>query len=73
VRVSGISEAVEIWAFAAALKRLPVILRRRLVAARSVIRTDREIFELITQSQHGCETLSDQFAAEATKGATAEV
>ena len=73
VRVSGISEAVEIWGFAAALKRLPVILRRRLVAARSAIRTDREIFELITQSQPGCEARSDQFEAEATKGAPAEV
>jgi len=73
VRVSGISEAVELWAFAAALKRLPVILRRRLVAARSVIRTDREIFELITQGQRGGEALSDQFAVEPTKGAAAEV
>jgi len=69
VRVSGISQAVEIWGFAAALKRLPVILRRRLVAARSAIRTDREIFELITQNQRGCEALSDQFEAEVTKGA----
>jgi GT2 family glycosyltransferase len=73
VRVSGISEAVEIRSFAAALKRLPVILRRRLVAARSATRTDREIFELITQSQRGCEAPSDQFEAEIAKKAPAKV
>jgi GT2 family glycosyltransferase len=73
VRISGISEAVEIWVFAAALKRLLVILRRRLVAARSAMRSDREIFELITQSQRGGEARSDQFEAEVTKGAPAEV
>ena len=73
VRVSGISAAVEIWSFLAALKRLPVILRRRLVAARSATHTDREIFELITQSQRGGEARSDQFDAEVTKGAPAQV
>jgi GT2 family glycosyltransferase len=62
VRVSGISAAVEIWSFLAALKRLPLILRKKVLAARTAIRTDREIFELIGRSRRGSyEALSDQF------------
>jgi len=66
-RASGISEPVEMRSLLAALKRLPVILRRRLVAARSAIRTDREIFALVTQRQQGSNILSGQFEAEAAK------
>jgi GT2 family glycosyltransferase len=62
VRVSRISAVVEIWSFLAALKRLPVILRKKVLAARTAVRTDREIFELIARSQRGSyEALSDQF------------
>src|ERR1700730_9330595 len=60
-RASGISGKLEMRSFLAALKRLPVILRRRLVAARSAIRTDREIFELVAQCQQGSDALSGQF------------
>jgi len=72
-RASGIGERVEMRSFIAALKRLPVILRRRLVAARSAIRTDREIFELVTQCQQGSNILSGQFEAEAVKGAISQI
>jgi len=66
-RASGIGEPVEMRSLLAALKRLPVILRRRLFAARSAIRTDREIFALVTQRQQGSNILSGQFEAEAAK------
>ncbi len=72
-RASGIGERVEMRSFIAALKRLPVILRRRLVAARSAIRTDREIFELVTQCQQGSNILSGQFEAEAVRGAISQI
>jgi GT2 family glycosyltransferase len=66
VRVSGISAVVEIWSFLAALKRLPVILRKKVRTARTAIRTDREIFELITRNQRcSYEALPDQFRAAA--------
>ena len=62
LRISGISAVLETWSFLAALKRLPVILRKKVLAARITIRSDREIFELITRSQRGShEALSDQF------------
>jgi hypothetical protein len=46
-RVIGISARVEIRSFFAALKRLPVILRRKLRATRMAIRTDRDVFNLV--------------------------
>ena len=72
-RVSGIGEAVEIRSFLAALKRLPMLLRKRLVAARTSIRTDQEIFALVTRCQQGSDVLSAQFKAEAAKGAVSQI
>jgi GT2 family glycosyltransferase len=72
-RVSGISPAIELRSFLAALERVPVILKKRLFAARTAIQTDREIFELVTRCQQGTDVLASQFEAETVKEAISQI
>jgi GT2 family glycosyltransferase len=66
-RVSQSRARVEAHSFLAALKRVPSILKKKLVFAPKVVRTDGEIFQLFECRWRNAEALPSQLQERATK------